>query len=337
MAKKPKPFDPESMMDTMYWWGVPTLFRCPHDPDPRHCDIALVGVPHSSGNGTTERDQHLGPRFVRHVSAHNRRTHLHFGFDPWQACRINDLGDVPFPEAMNNEACVERMTAFYKRIADAKARPVSIGGDHGVTGGILQGLAGAGSKLTGGKKAALLHLDAHTDCYENMDHWLGARKSAAHWASYLVRQGHVDATKSVQIGMRGNPRVLGWLQPSLDLGYEVITIDRYRELGLAKCIEIIQARVGDAPVYITFDLDCLDPTVAPAVSNLEAGCEGFRMDEAVKLVRSLRGRNVIGGDVVCLMPTKDLPNNITSMVAAAVMFEQISLIAERHAKETIEV
>lgn len=337
MAKKPEKYEPERMMEALYWWGVASLFRCPVDPDPRNCDIALVGVPHSSGNGSTERDQHLGPRAVRHVSAHNRRAHLHFNFDPWQTCRINDLGDVPFPEAMDNEACVERMTAFFRRVADAKARPVSIGGDHGITGGILQGLAGKGSKLTGDKPVALLHLDAHTDCYENLDHWLGAKKSAAHWASYLVRQGQVDAKRSVQIGMRGNPRRLGWLQPSLDLGYEVITIDRFHEIGSDACCEIIRKRLGDMPVYITFDLDCLDPTVAPAVSNLEAGCEGFRMNEAVKLVRSARGLNVVGGDVVCLMPTKDQPNNITAMVAAAIMFEMISLIADYRRHEQINV
>ncbi len=214
MAKTPDKFPPERMMDTLYWWGVPSLFRCPVDPDPRNCDIALVGVPHSSGNGTTERDQHLGPRAVRHVSAHNRRMHNHFGFDPWTTARIHDLGDVPFPEAMDNEACVERMTEFYASIAKAGKPAVSIGGDHGITGGILQGLAGKGSKLTKGKPAALLHLDAHTDCFDNLDHWLGAKKSAAHWASYLVKEGHVDASKSVQIGMRGNTRTLDWLEGS---------------------------------------------------------------------------------------------------------------------------
>ncbi len=333
MAKSPDKFPPERMMDTLYWWGVPSLFRCPVDPDPKNCDIALVGVPHSSGNGTTERDQHLGPRAVRHVSAHNRRMHNAFGFDPWKTARIHDLGDVPFPEAMDNEACVERMTEFYARIAKAGTPAVSIGGDHGVTGGILQGLAGKGSKLTKGKPAALLHLDAHTDCFDNLDHWLGAKKSAAHWASYLVKQGHVDATKSVQIGMRGNTRTLDWLEGSRRHGYEVIDIDRYRDLGPERCIDIIQERIGDAPLYITFDLDCLDPTIAPAVSNLEAGVEGFRMNEAVRLLRAVRGKNVIGGDVVCLMPTKDQPNNITSMVAAAVMFEIIGLIADRMRKD----
>jgi len=67
------------MLETLYWWGIPTLFRCKNDPDPKNCDIALVGVPHSTGNGTTERDQHLGPRAVRNISAMLRRSHLQYG------------------------------------------------------------------------------------------------------------------------------------------------------------------------------------------------------------------------------------------------------------------
>ncbi len=317
------------MMETLYWWGVPTLFRCPHDPDPAHTDIALVGVPHSSGNGSTERDQHLGPRAVRHVSAHNRRFHKSFDFSPWEARRINDLGDVPLPEAMDNEKCVERISAFYRKIDAAGARPVSIGGDHGITGAILQAIAGEHAKLTGGRKAALLHFDAHTDSYENIPHWMGAKKSAAHWAAYCVRQGNLDATRSTQIGIRGNPRTRDWLKPSLDLGYEVITMEHYREIGADAAIEIFKKRIGDAPLYITFDLDCLDPSVAPGVSNIEAGVTGWNIDEANRMLRAVRGLNVIGGDVVCLMPTKDSPNNITAMVAAHVMFEIISLIASQ--------
>lgn len=317
------------MMETLYWWGVPTLLRCPHEPDPAKAEIALVGVPHSSGNGSTERDQHLGPRAVRHVSAHNRRYHSQFDFSPWNVCRIHDLGDVPLPEAMDNETCVERITAFYEKIDKAGAFPVSIGGDHGITGAIVQAIAGTGAKMTAGKPAALLHFDAHTDSYENIPHWMGARKSAAHWAAYLARQGNVDPSKSVQIGMRGNPRTRDWLKPSHDLGYEVITMERYREIGAQAAIELIRTRVGTAPLYITFDLDCLDPSVAPGVSNIEAGVTGWTIDEANRLLRAARGLNVIGGDVVCLMPTKDSPNNITAMVAAHVMFELVSLIADR--------
>ena len=165
--------DDMTVLETLYWWGVPSLFRCEVETDPARTQIALVGVPHSSGNGSTERDQHLGPRAVRHVSAHNRRIHKAFGFGPFEACTVRDLGDVPLPEGMDNELCVERITAFFKGIADAGARPVAIGGDHGITGAIVQGIAGAGSRLTDGRPVALLHLDAHTDSYD-LPHWNGA-------------------------------------------------------------------------------------------------------------------------------------------------------------------
>jgi len=276
------------MMETLYWWGIPTLFRCKNDPDPKNCDIALVGVPHSTGNGTTERDQHLGPRAVRNISAMLRRSHLEFGIDPWKQSKIHDLGDVPFPEANDNEKCIERISSFYDHIEKAEKPVVSIGGDHSITGGILQSLAKKNSKLTKGKKISMVHFDAHTDCYEKLDHFLGAKKSAAHWASYLVKQGNVDPKTSTQIGIRGNPRTLDWLQASYDIGYQVITMDEYKELGHEKCSKMILDRLGDNPIYITFDLDCLDATVAPGVANIESAFRGFNIDEARKLIQSLK-------------------------------------------------
>ena len=142
----------ELMLQSLYWWDIPTFFRCPVERDPAACDIALVGVPHSTGNGTTERDQHLGPRAVRDVSAMARRVHMEFGIDPWERARIRDMGDVPLPEANDNEACIERITEFYRAIDAAGVRPVSVGGDHSVTGGIMEAIAGEGARLTGGEE-----------------------------------------------------------------------------------------------------------------------------------------------------------------------------------------
>jgi len=315
-------------MSHWYWWGIPTFFRCPWEENPAGCDIALVGVPHSSGNGSTERDQHLGPRAVRHVSGSYRRAHFKFNFVPWDACRILDLGDVPLPEAMVNDVCVQHIEAYYKRLDEACARPVSVGGDHAITGPIVKAIAGSGAKLTGGRKAALLHFDSHTDSYDQLGHWLGSKRSAAHWASYLVTEGHIDASKSVQIGIRGNSYTLDWRDSSQRLGYRVITMDEFEELGMDKTIEIIRQRIGDSPIYITFDVDALDSSVAPAVSNIEAGYLGFMPWQVIRILHALRGLDIIGADIVCLMPTKDNPNNITSMHSMVLMFEMISLIAD---------
>ena len=319
----------KSMMDNLYWWGVPTLFRCPHG-DEKEADIALVGVPHSTGNGTTERDQHLGPRAVRNISALQRRVHAEFNIDPWSNSKIIDAGDVPFPRANDNEHCIQQITDFYESLDKQNIRPVSIGGDHSITGGIIQGL-GKGN-LSDGEKICFLHLDAHTDVFTTLDHFLGAKKSAAHWGAYLVNQGLIDPENSMQIGLRGHPRTFDWLNPSYDYGYNVITMEEFRRRGSESVIEQIKKILAGKPVYITFDLDCLDPSVAPAVANIEPGASGFSVDEAKKLLHAVRGMNIIGGDVVCLMPTKDNPNQITSMVAAAIMFEMICMISEATSK-----
>ena len=181
--------------------------------------------------------------------------------------------------------------------------------------------------MTKGKKISFLHIDAHTDTFSQLDHFMGAKKSAAHWGAYLVDQGIIDPKTSMQIGMRGNPRTLDWLQPSYDLGYNVVTMDEFQKRGIDDVIKETLDKIGDNPVYITFDLDSLDSSVAPAVSNIEPGFTGFTIDEAKALIQSVKNKNVIGGDVVCLMPTKDQKNNITAMVAASIMFEIISVIA----------
>jgi len=315
----------KSMMENLYWWGIPTLFRCPNR-DPAGSDIALVGVPHSTGNGTTERDQHLGPRALRNVSAIGRRVHLDFGINPWEVAKVIDAGDVPFPRANDNEHCIQQITDFFKTIDKSGARPISIGGDHSITGGILQAL-GKGN-LSSGKPVSLLHLDAHTDVFTKVDHFLGAKKSAAHWGAYLVDQGLVEASSSMQIGLRGHPRTLDWLKPSYEYGYNVVTMKEFRTRGIDSVVDQAKKVLGDNPVYITFDLDCLDTSIAPGVANLEAGSRGFNIDEAVGLIHSTRHLNVIGGDIVCMMPTKDAPNQITAYTAGAIMFEMISIISE---------
>ena len=320
-----------SMMDNLYWWGIPTLFRCPNE-GPENNDIALVGVPHSAGNGTTERDQHLGPRAVRNVSAVQRRTHNEFQLDPWNCASIVDVGDVPFPRANDNEHCIEQITQFFKRIDESGTRPVSVGGDHSITGGIVQALGNG--KLSNGEPVCFLHLDAHTDVFTKVDHFLGAKKSAAHWGAYLADAGLVDPKHSMQIGLRGHPRTLDWLEPSYEYGYNVVTMKEYRQRGAGDVIQQIQSTLAGKPVYITFDLDCLDPSIAPAVSNLEPGAKGFDIDEAVELVRSVRGMNIVGADIVCMMPTKDNPNQITALTASAIMFEMICMMAEITSKHS---
>jgi len=309
-------------MASTYWWGIPTLLAAGHDPDPHNCDIALVGVPHSSGNGSTERDQHLGPRAVRHVSAGYRRRHRRFGIVPHELARLADVGDVVMPEFMVSDIAVKDIEARFAEIASAGALPVSIGGDHSITLPILRAL-GKNEPL------ALVHIDAHLDTYDRMGTWFGVVDSAAHWASRAVHEHLVDPAASIQLGMRGH--MSPWTQSNVsdELGYLVIEKAACDDMGLDALIAAIRERIGDRPTYVSFDLDSLDPSVAPGVSNIEPGEDGFTMTEASRILQGFRGADVIGADVVCLMPTKDSPNGITAMNATALMFELVSLIADR--------
>jgi guanidinopropionase len=164
-----------------------------------------------------------------------------------------------------------------------------------------------------------------------MPHWLGAKRSAAHWAAYTALEGAVDPAISTQVGMRGHAS--GSIHKgavgarSRELGYRVVTMDEFESLGVAATVQLIRERVGTRPAYITFDLDCLDPSVAPGVSNIEPGFSGFTIREATRLLQGLMGLDVIGGDIVCLMPTKDSPNQITAQMAMVMMFEITCLIA----------
>jgi len=256
------------------------------------------------------------------------RHYSEFKIDPWNSCNIVDAGDVPFPRANDNEHCIEQITGFFKQIDAANARPVSIGGDHSITGGIVQAI-GKG-QLCNGEPVCFLHLDAHTDVFTKVDHFLGAKKSAAHWGAYLADDGLVDPSHSMQIGLRGHARTLDWLEPSYEYGYNVVTMKEFRRRGAADVVNQIKQVLQGKPVYITFDLDCLDPTIAPAVANIEPGAKGFDIDEAVELLHAVRGMNIVGADVVCMMPTKDSPNNITALTASAILFEVISMMSENN-------
>ena len=313
-------------MRGLYWWGPASFFACPVVDDPAGADIGLIGVPHSTGNLSTDRDQHLAPRAVREVSAYYRRMHTAFGFDPWEEQRINDLGDAPLPHMNNGDLASGDIERAFEAIAAAGTRPVAMGGDHTITLPILRALTGDASSLS--KGVSMIVFDAHLDTYELEDHdWWGIKNWAGNWAALVAREGCVDASRSVQVGRRGHFSKFA-ANNVPDLGYQRIDMDEYEQIGVEQTLARIRETVGENPVYVTFDMDVFDVSVAPAVAAPEAGEEGFRIRDAVGLLRGLRGLNVIGADIVCFNPLKDGPSRTTSLVASAIMFEQICLIAD---------
>jgi len=322
MSYKPKGYDEMTQAD---WWGIATMFRCPYDSDPKNADIALVGVPHNKGIALTYRDQHLGPRALRDVAAGYRRTHKKYQMAPWDVCRINDLGDVPLPNAMVNSKCLKDIEAYYKTLDAAGARPVSIGGDHSITLPILRAIAGSKSNISK-EPIAVVHFDAHTDGYEG--DFFGETEWAGSWARIMNEEGLVDPDKVFQIGMRGHLEYIGENDPCIDAGYRIIDMDEFDEIGVNSVTKEIQEKIGETPVYITLDLDVLDPTVMPGTTLPEPGCAGMTMRDINGILQGMHGMNVVGADVVCLMPTKDSTNKIGMWNAMTLVFEQVCLIAE---------
>lgn len=311
-----------------YWHGIPTLFGREFNPNPADCDIGLIGIPHSAGNGVTERDQHFGPRALRNVSGTYQRPHKYFdNMVPWEACRINDLGDVEMPYAMNNDQSIADITEQMKKIVAAGTFPVSIGGDHSITLPCLRAVAGPESPLTD-EPIAVIHFDSHSDAFESGKGgtMLGNQFWAGNWGVNMNLEGLVSPENVVTVGLRGHGSSAEYHDK---VGYNVIYQDEVEEIGIPATIQKIRDIVGDKPVYITFDLDVLSCHEAPGVSNLEPGFDGFSIGEATKTLRGFRHLNVIGGDIVCPMPTKDSENRITSLHTAVIMYEIMSLIADR--------
>ncbi len=305
----------------MHYVGSPTLFRQPLDPDPASADIGLIGIPHSGGQ-PVERTQYLAPRVVRGISMqYGGRTHRELRIDPWSSRRVRDLGDVPLPGLLHPDKAAADIEGFFARVGAAGTRPCAIGGDHSVTGPIIRGLVGQGSKFEA--PIGLIHFDSHVDTYEG--DLYGAVVHTGNAVTLPLNEGLIDPKRAIQIGIHGHMPDPDMDAASHEAGIRVIEMDEFERLGVAAVVEETRERIGDRPAYITFDLDALDLPWAPAVAGMEPG--GLTMREALGILRGLRGLDIIGADVVEYAAHKDGPGLVTGVNATALMFEMVTLMA----------
>jgi len=190
-----------------------------------------------------------------------------------------------------------------------------MGGDHSITLPELRAVA----KTHG--PVALIHFDSHTD---TNDQYFG--KPYYHGSPFrrAVEENIVLAENSIQVGMRGSVYSRDAYDESTALGFQVITMSAVRKMGPEELMVIVRERVGQRKVFVTFDIDVVDPAFAPGTGTPEVG--GFTSGEAVDLVRGLRGLKFVGFDVVEVLPAYD-PAEITALLAANIMYEFLSLIA----------
>jgi guanidinopropionase len=307
----------------VYYFGIPTFLGCPYDV-PENADIGLIGIPYSGGN-PIERTQYLAPRAIRDFSKGFHRSHREFKINPFELCRICDLGDVPILEGvLDPNKAVRLIEHFYQKVHKAGTIPVSIGGDHSVTLPILRAISGIRSFHKG--PVGIIHLDSHTDATGpggGIDVHAGAGFRIG------LEEGLIDAHRTVQIGIRGAMGDLRQDDWSHNAGYRVIEIDEFNELGVEAVIAESRRIIGDRPTYISWDLDVLDPVYAPAVADPETG--GISINEALKFVRGLRGIDIIGADIVCYVPHLDA-TRITALNTSTILHELVTLVADRISK-----
>ncbi|MGZ5550460.1 MAG: arginase family protein [Nitrososphaeraceae archaeon] len=306
----------------MYYTGIPTFLRCEHDT-PENADIGIIGVPYSGGNWI-ERTQYLAPRAIRDFSMGFHRSHRAFKINPFELCRIRDLGDVDLSNILDPNKAVIDIQKFYKVIDQLGTIPVSIGGDHSITLPILRALGGVNSSHKG--PIGLIHLDAHVDAYGPV---AGIKEHCGSMFMIALEEGLIDPRRTIQIGIRGAMGDLRQDDWAHNAGYRIIGIDDFDEMGVDTVIAEVRRITGEGssgPTYISWDLDVLDPAYAPAVADPETG--GISIKEAVKLIRGLRGlNNIAGADIVCYVPHLDA-TRITALNASSILHELVTIIAD---------
>ena len=276
-------------------------------------DIGLVGVPFDIGLNYRSGARQ-GPAGVREASRVIRRVHPSSLIRPFEICNVADLGDAPV-NPMNKDRSIEMIEAFFTDLRRHDITPIAIGGDHTIPLPILRALAGD-------RPVGVLHFDAHAD---TLDELCGDKVNHATFLRRGHEEGLVDASRVIQIGMRGSRFDERDIQFGYDVGYTIVTMDEYEEMGRAAVIERIHEVLGDGPMYISLDIDGLDPAFLPGTGVPEIG--GIVPRDAQVILRSLRGREIVGADISEVSPCFD-PTGITCITVANLMFEMLCVIAD---------
>ena len=291
--------------------GLPTFMRLPI-ARPDEVDVALVGVPF--GGGTTNRTgARHGPREIRNQSSLVRRVHHVTGLSPFDRIKCGDCGDAPI-NPLDLMESLDSIRAFFAEIHAARTRPLTAGGDHLITLPILRALASKGP-------VGLIHFDAHSDTY---DSFFGNRFNHGTPFRRAIEEGLLDPKRMIQIGIRGAISDASNYDFARDAGVRIVFIEEFAERGVKSVMDEARQLVGDRPTYVTFDIDALDPSIAPGTGTPEIG--GMTTREAQALVRRLDGVNIIGADLVEVSPPLD-PTGATALAGATLMFELLCVMA----------
>ncbi|MBC3192787.1 agmatinase [Pseudonocardia sp. C8] len=293
--------------------GIATFARLPRIEEVDHADIAVVGVPFDSGV-SYRPGARFGPAHVRESSRLLRPYNPAQDVSPFATQQVADAGDIaanPFDIDDAVRAIEEAATA----LRAGGTRLVTIGGDHTIALPLLRSVAKEHGPV------AVLHFDAHLDTW---DTYFGAPVTHGTPFRRASEEGLIDRTASMHVGTRGPLYGEADLADDERLGFAVVTTDHIEEDGVERAVERIRARIGDAPLYVSVDIDVLDPAHAPGTGTPEAG--GLTSRELLRMLRALSGTHIVGADVVEVAPAYDHAQ-ITAVAAAHVTYELVSAMA----------
>lgn len=293
--------------------GIRTFMRLPHTTNLNNVDFLIAGIPFDTG-ATFRIGARFGPSGIRDNSLLLRPYNPAQDIEIFKCCSGIDYGDIPIVPGYLPEShkLIERETAS---LIQPNIVPIFMGGDHSISLPILRSV----KKKHG--PVGLIHFDAHSDLwhgyYDNKDtHGTPFRRA--------IEEDLIDPSLSSQIGLRGPLYDRNDFSMSEDAGLLSITGPELHSMGIQKALSLVKNRIGNKKAYLTFDIDFIDPAFAPGTGTPEAG--GFSGYDAISFVRGLKEINFIGFDMVEVMPPYD-PAHITSLLAANIIYEFISLIA----------
>ncbi|WP_082490812.1 agmatinase [Aureimonas sp. Leaf454] len=295
--------------------GLPTLLDMPFravdwsTPDLGDLDVALIGAPMDLGV-TNRNGSRFGPRALRAIERIGPYNHV-LKTMPGSELSVADVGDVPFRSRFDLAASHADIEATIAKIVSAGATPLTVGGDHSITLPILRAVGRD-------RPVGMIHIDAHCDTSGPFD---GCKFHHGGPFRHAVLEGVLDPERTIQIGIRGSSEYL-W-EFSKASGMTVIHAEEMPGMGIEAIVAEARRVVGEGPVYLSFDIDSLDPAFAPGTGTPEIGGPSTREIQA--LIRGLAGIDIVGGDVVEVAPQYDATTN-TVQAGAQMLFEILSLV-----------
>jgi guanidinopropionase len=293
--------------------GFSTFMRLPAVASAAGLDIALLGIPWDGGTTNRAGARH-GPREMRNQSSLMRRVHHVTRLAPFSVANIADVGDVSV-NPIDLRDGLARIEAGLSEIVAAGAIPLCAGGDHLTTLPVLRAVAKS-------RPVGLIHFDAHSD---TNDTYFGDNPFT-HGTPFrrAIEEGLLDPKRVVQIGIRGSiydPDEHGWAR---EQGIRIIYMEEFVRRGPAEVMAEAREIAGGLPTYVTFDIDSIDPSMAPGTGTPEVG--GFTTREAQEMLRLLEGVDIVGADVVEVAPPFDV-GGMTALAGATMMFELMCVMA----------